>query len=196
MDIYKSGKFLNRAITIMTIFLVVIPVCFIIGNYNFDKLSPTTFVSVKIEGNPELKLIQTQDSPILNDDAIKNWLMEGANEMFNWDSTNYKRVIKDSAYFFDPDFYKIYAELNTARVETLIASGVQISSSIIGNKPVLISKAKINGVVYRRYYMVTSTVYKSEFKTTWVQHEIIATVKPEDPKKYNRGIVLVDVNIR
>jgi Macrophage killing protein with similarity to conjugation protein. len=72
-----------------------------------DKLSPDVFVSVKIEGTPELKRVTTQDQPILNQDAIKTWLMEGINEVFNWNSTDYKKVLKDSAYFFDEGFYKV-----------------------------------------------------------------------------------------
>lgn len=196
MDIHKSGKFLNKAITIITVFMIVIPICFIVMSFNMDKLTPDVFVTVKIEGKPELRRIVTQDEPILNQDAIKTWLMEGINEVFNWKSTDYNNVIKNSAYFFDASFYKIFAESYSARIVESVSSGIQISSSIVQERPVLISTARINGVTFWKYYLKTSTVYKSEFKTLTVEHEIIATVKSEDPKIHNRGVVLVNLAIR
>jgi hypothetical protein len=196
MDIHKSGKFLNKSITIITMLMIVIPICFVVMSFNMDKLSPDVFVTVKIEGTPELKRIATQDEPILNQDAIKTWLMEGINEIFNWKSTDYKEVVKSSAYFFDPTFYQVFAESYTARIVESVSSGIQISSSIVQERPVLISSARVNGVKYWKYYLKTSTLYKSEFKTIPIEHEIIATVKSEDPKIHNRGVVLVNLSIR
>lgn len=196
MDIHKSGKFLNSSIKIITVFMFVLPICFFLSSYYMDKLSPDVFVSVKIEGTPELKRITTQDQPILNQDAIKTWLMEGINEVFNWNSTDYKKVLKDSAYFFDEGFYKVFADSYLARITESLSSGVQFSSSIVQERPVLISTARINGVTFWKYYLKTSTLYKSEFKTIPVEHEVIATVKSEDPKIHNRGVVLVNLIIR
>jgi hypothetical protein len=163
---------------------------------NLNKLNPDTFVSVQIEGKPEVKRLFVQNEPILNQEAIKVWLMEGINEVFNWNSTDYKQVLNNSAYFFEPNFYKTFVSSNQARMETLISTGVQISSSIVMEKPVLVGTTRINGVQYWKYYLKTSTVYKSEYRPLPIEHEIVATVKAEDPKLYSRGVVIANLNIR
>lgn len=196
MDIEKSGKFLNIAVKIMVLFFIAIPLCFIISSVNMDKLTPDVFVSVKIEGKPELKRLPSQSEPILNQEAIKIWLMQGMNEIFNWNSTDYSQVMKRSAYFFDTKFYQTFSNSNNARINGLLSTGVQISSSIVQDRPVLVATTRINGIQFWKYYLTTSTVYKSEYKTVVVKHEIVATVKAEDPKLYKRGVVIVNLNIR
>lgn len=196
MDIQKSGKFLNNAIKIMMFFIIIIIACFIFSSMNLNKLNPDTFVSVQIEGKPEVKRLFVQNEPILNQEAIKIWLMQGINEVFNWNSTDYKQVLSNSAYFFEPNFYKTFVSSNQARMESLISTGIQISSSIVMERPVLVGTTRINGVPYWRYYLKTSTLYKSEYRVSNIEHEIVATVKAEDPKLYRRGVVIVNLNIR
>lgn len=196
MDTVKSGRFLNFTIIVLMLLVIGIPATIILTNMNLKNASPSTFVAVQIEGKPTLKEVFIQDKPIHNSESIKSWVKISANHFLNYTANNYIDVIKAGKKYMTEKFYDSFSINHALRIKENVANGYLIATSVVVEDPVLVSKATVNGVDYYKYYIVTSTVYKAETKSAQKKHELIVTVKMEDPEINLNGIAIDELIIK
>jgi glycerophosphoryl diester phosphodiesterase len=163
---------------------------------NLKNSSPSSFLGIKVGKDPKIVKVIVQSTPVQNQESIKQWIKISTNHFFNYNVNNYKDVLKTGRPFLTENFYKRFTVPRALKVIEIFNSGYQISSSIVDNEPLLIGAAKINGIQYYKYFIETSTVYKSEIKHVITKHSIIVTVKIENPEDNPNGIAIDEMNIK
>lgn len=196
MEIRKVANFLNLTIMLMIVFALSIPVMLLTINFKLDAMTPNKFVAVTIEGEPTLKPVIVQSTPILNTESVKDWVKTTVNYFMNYTSTDYIEKINGGARYMTPRYYPAFRKQFINKAEQDWKNGYQISSSVVIEDPVLIGKADINGIPYYQYYLKTSTEYKAETRTIPRVHDVIISVKKEKPSEFLRGVAIDDLKIK
>lgn len=196
MEIKKVGNFLNFVIFILGIITLFIPIAFVSMNLNLDNMTPNKFFSINIEGTPKVRPVIIQRAPILNTNSVKDWVKQSANYFMNYTSTDYLDRLYEGKNYMTPRFYSAFYKSQRENIEKNIKNGIQISSSIVIQDPVLLGKAIVNGIPYYKYYLRTSTTYKAETKTIQRNHDVIMVVKKENPAEVLRGVAIDDLQIK
>lgn len=163
---------------------------------NLSNSSPNNFIGIKVGDNPKTVKVIIQSNPLQNQESIKKWVKISTNHFFNYNINNFKDVLRSGKVFLTPEFYNRFLMPRAEKNIEIFNAGYQISSSIVSEEPYLISKARINGIQYYKYFVQTSTVYKGEIRSVNDKHEITVTVKIENPKDNPNGIAIDEMIIR
>ncbi len=196
MDMKNTGSFTSFTIIVLLIAALSLPVLMIMVNLNLKNSSPSDFVGLVIEGDVRLRKLIVQDRPVHNSESIKNWVKVASNHFLNYNANNFKDVIVDGRKYMTQRFYNGFSINHGLRIRQNINNGYYISSSVVIEDPVLIGKAVVNGVDYYKYYIRTSTVYKAEAKNALQNHQLIVTVKMENPQDNLRGLAIDELIIK
>lgn len=196
MDIKTVSKSSNFTAIIMIIVFLSLPILILMTNFNLKNASPSNFIAVQIEGEPKIKKVIVQERPVHNAESIKSWVKISTNYFLNYDINNYIPMLKAGGKYMTKRFYPSFAMNHALRIKENAMNGFYISSSVVIEDPVLTGKAIVNGVTYYKYYVKTSTIYKAETKTAYKNHEIIVTVKLENPEDNLRGIAIDELVIK
>lgn len=196
MELKNVGSITSFTMIIGLIVLLSFPVLIVLTNMNLQNSSPSQFIGLTIEGKPGLRKVIVQSRPVHNSESIKNWVKIAANHFLNYNVNDFTDVIKDGRKYMTARFYNGFAMNHALRIKSNIESGYYISSSVVEDTPVLISKAVVNGKDYYKYYMRTSTVYKAEAKNAFKNHDLIVTVKMENPEDNLRGLAIDELIIK
>lgn len=196
MDIKTVSKSTNFTVIIMIIVFLSLPILMLMTNFNLKNGSPSNFIAVQIEGEPKIKKVIVQEKPVHNAESIKSWVKISTNYFLNYDINNFKQRLKDGDKYMTARFYPSFIVNHAKRIRENAINGFVISTSVVIEDPVLTGKAVVNGVSYYKYYVKTSTIYKSETKNAYKNHEIIVTVKLENPEDNLRGIAIDELVIK
>lgn len=196
MDIKTVSKSTNFSVIIMIIVFLSLPVLMLMTNFNLKNASPSNFIAVQIEGEPKIKKVIVQESPVHNAESIKSWVKISTNYFLNYDINNFIPMLKGGNKYMTRRFYPSFVLNHGKRIRENAINGFYISSSVVIEDPVLTSKAVVNGISYYKYYVKTSTIYKAETKNAYKNHEIIVTVKLESPEDNLRGIAIDELVIK
>lgn len=196
MDIKTISKSTNFSVVIMIIVFLSLPVLLLITNFNLKNASPSNFIAVQIDGEPKIRKVIVQESPVHNTESMKSWVKIATNYFFNYDVNNYIPRLKAGDIYMTKRFYPAFSLNHAQRIKENANNGFYISSSVVIQDPVLTGKAVVNGVSYYKYYVKTSTLYKSETKNAYKEHDVIVTVKLENPEENLRGIAIDELVIK
>jgi hypothetical protein len=196
MDIKTVSKSTNFTVIIMIMVFLSLPVLILMINFNLKNASPSNFIAVQIEGEPKIKQVIVQEKPVHNAESIKSWVKISTNYFLNYDINNFKERLKEGDKYMTKRFFPSFVVNHAKRIRENAINGYVISTSVVIEDPVLTGKAVVNGVSYYKYYVKTSTIYKSETKTAYKNHEIIVTVKLENPEDNLRGIAIDELVIK
>lgn len=196
MDIKTISKSTNFVVIIMIIVFLSLPILIVMTNINLKNASPSNFIAVQIEGEPKIRKVIVQEEPVHNADSIKSWVKIATNYFLNYDANNYIAILKGGNKYMTKRFYPSFSINHAERIRDNAKAGFYISSSVVIEDPLLVGKAKINGIEYYKYYVKTSTIYKAETKNAYKEHEIIVTVKLENPQDNLRGIAIDELVIK
>ncbi len=192
----KIEKIFNLSIYLF-IFIFIATIFFnIITIINLSNSSPSNFIGIKVGNDPKVVKVIVQNKPVISQDSIKSWVKKSTNHFFNYNINNFKDVIKNGRPLMTAKFYNAFEIPRALKIIEIFNSGYNISSSVVMEEPLLISKANINGIEYYKYFVKTSTVYKGDFKNVVSNHEIIMTVKIENPEDNPNGIAIDEMNIK
>jgi len=196
MDIKTVSKSTNFSVVIMIMVFLSLPALLLITNFNLKNASPSNFIAVQIEGEPKIREVIVQESPVHNAESIKSWVKIATNYFLNYDVNNFIPILKAGDKYMTRRFFPAFSVNHAQRIRENANNGFYISSSVVIQDPVLTGKAVVNGVNYYKYYVKTSTIYKSETKNAYKEHEIIVTVKLENPQDNLRGIAIDELVIK
>lgn len=196
MDIKTVSKSTNFTVIIMIIVFLSLPALMLMTNLNLKNGSPSNFIAVQIEGEPKIRKVIVQEKPVHNAESIKSWVKISTNYFLNYDINNFKQRLLDGDKYMTKRFFPSFVVNHAKRIRENAENGFVISTSVVIEDPVLTGKAVVNGVSYYKYYVKTSTIYKSETKNAYKNHEIIVTVKLENPEDNLRGIAIDELVIK
>jgi hypothetical protein len=196
MDIKTVSGTSNFTVIILIMVFLALPVLMIVTDMNLKNSSPSNFLAVQIEGEPIIKKVIVQSKPVHNAESIKTWVKTATNYFFNYNVNNFIDVLKKGDVYMTKRYYPSFSLNHAKRINENAKAGFYISSSVVIKDPVLVGKATVNGVAYYKYYLQTSTIYKAETKNAYKEHNIIVTVKLENPEDNLRGIAIDELVIK
>lgn len=173
-----------------------LPVLMITTNMNLENASPDDFLAVQIEGEAAIKELLYDDKPFYSPDAITSWVTVAANHFYNYDINNYKVVFKEGKKYIAPEIADEFVYQMAVNAKKNFEAGWLITRSNVEIKPMLIQQGTIDGIQYYKYFLKTSTMFKSEQKPAYKNLELTITVRLDDPTKNIRGISIESLKCR
>lgn len=182
----------NLAVIAGALTLVALPAMIIITNTNLDNVTPDTFLSVTIEGEPKIKELLYQEYPSYSQEAIKLWVKRSITPFYNYNANNYIDVMKSARNVLSASTRDEITHAHATRIKANVANGFLVASSIVTGGPTLIQGGIVDGIEYYKYYVELSTVYKAEGKTLYKDTQLAVTVRLDDASTNTSGISIVD----
>lgn len=196
MEPTTVSRITNIGVVTGIITFLALPVLMVITNTNLENASPDEFLAVQIEGEPDIKELLYDDKPFYSPDAITSWVTVAANHFYNYDINNYKVVFKEGTKYVAPEIADEFVYQMAANAKKNFEAGWLITRSTVEIKPMLIQQGIVDDIQYYKYFLKTSTIFKSEQKPAYKNLELVITVRLDDPTKNIRGISIASLKCR
>ena len=195
MKIETVSKTTNLVVIAMIAIFLALPALIIYTNLNLKNSSPSRFLAVQIDGEPNIREVFVQERPTENPEAMKSWVKNSVINFYNYNANNYIQTIKAGKPLFTEDYYDIFSTATAKRIKENVAKGFYVASSVIEVDPILVQQGVIDGNSYYKFYMKIETYNKSELSTIVRKTKLFVTVKFENPQKNVRSISIADISI-
>lgn len=196
MEPTTIGKATNLGVVVGIVTIIALPVLMIMTNINLENASPDEFLAVQIEGEPVIKELLYDDKPFYSPDAITSWVVTATNHFYNYDVNNYRDVFREGKKYIAPELASQFVNQMAKNAKDNIEAGFIITQSNIEVKPMLIQQGLVDDIQYYKYFLKTSTMFKSETGPKYKNLELVITVRLDDPTKNIRGISIASLKCR
>ena len=164
----------------------------------FKSFETKDFYTIKVVGEPELRVINTINQPIITTELVKDWVTETMVGLYNYNSTDFldkKSVVRDN---FSSRYAPLFWDGFIEGVEENISTGVQITDTIVSMRPIVVSEAVINGRRAWKFYLELYHVYKSEARSQGLVDKsyVMVTAMEQDTRKTKKGIAIDYIKIK
>lgn len=170
----------------------------LISYYSYNTVSKLTYQKkyylVK-ENSPEfIKNVNLQDSPIINENSIKEFIEDSVLKIFNYRTATALNNLSELRFLFDNQGYSDFSNNYTYRIELERAAGVVINDALFIKSPLYMGYYNYGDEISRVYYFELK-----ELKTGENQSEKYNTVKVfieivlEDFEKNKKGLSIKSI---